>query len=1019
MIRPTLFIGLGTTGAEILGYLQELVLEEYGVPALPCFKYLAIETRDATRPGDVVGGRNEIEMVYTLVQDTDNIRRKMRSGEASALQDWFHPDILRLSGNQINDGVGNLRMAGRLCLWENWGEVAQKLSQAADDVRDRVAATHLLLLQHYARLGQDVDRDANLVDQVPGVYICGSLCGGTCGGMFVDIAYYLRDTLSLWRPPGREVAPTRVHGLFTILDAGSVVTSQEDIELRMAANCWASLIEHDYYCHPRAGYHAVFPDGREINRTAQPPLDYTYLVSCAGQGGLFRSAQRPDTKALNRMAALVLFTAVVGDLAREAAGIRVDYKALPRAIQLDDAQHSSCFASCGISAYWYPKYRISEAAALRVAAKVCRDWAGETPSGHKAARTDEEATREWEQMRDVGLGILTQGPHQQLRADVEQWFAQNRSELLELDDHAKGLLDALLSKLRQGGEYDEITRKNQATMLRTMQDQAGRAITERINTTKDFADVTHFVARLDSRAGEWLKNLPTGFPPLTPPWQRDAVRAGPDIWSRVLLQGSTVAKEKRTQTLADIEQWFLGKEGALELVARYRAREPVEGLRRFLGVGVQPTAEEQVLTQTMGTGTERVRRKLRSCHDRLQAKADELTGQLPGWENMQVITPAGAGIEDLKEEVDVLVRSLQHLDVAEWTALLQEAMEITLAGRTTQRPFNQYLETENEEGIERSLVAPIQRRALRMIGAFDIPTQVRKMPRAQVLAFARRSHPWLDLAGRLGGVQHRESLVAGCGEGVAPLIAWLAEPNQAPHSIEFNADKTVRTPLLSHLLMFYREEGLLYMDGNLAAANQFNMRYEQWLNPDASRRSRETGTREDINLAAIALHTHKMGRDYFDVWRAIRHHEAAELMKIARDLFSRLGQEPCMFEPAGRRGEEMVFRYIMDNGLEGTILLGEKGVETMASSDTALRQFRKAVEAAFRKIGRDGAAGRVNAYLHEVEQRDGIEVRRVAEEEYKHILDWYFPAQEEEGKHDNRIPTTTEERGPGEDRQSQ
>ena len=48
MIRPTLFIGLGTTGTNILKRLRELMSEEYGRAGLPIFRYIAIETDGLT-----------------------------------------------------------------------------------------------------------------------------------------------------------------------------------------------------------------------------------------------------------------------------------------------------------------------------------------------------------------------------------------------------------------------------------------------------------------------------------------------------------------------------------------------------------------------------------------------------------------------------------------------------------------------------------------------------------------------------------------------------------------------------------------------------------------------------------------------------------------------------------------------------------------------------------------------------------------------------------------------------------
>ena len=44
MIQPSLFVGIGTTGLRIVQFLRRFVFEEFGVPGLPFFRYLVIES---------------------------------------------------------------------------------------------------------------------------------------------------------------------------------------------------------------------------------------------------------------------------------------------------------------------------------------------------------------------------------------------------------------------------------------------------------------------------------------------------------------------------------------------------------------------------------------------------------------------------------------------------------------------------------------------------------------------------------------------------------------------------------------------------------------------------------------------------------------------------------------------------------------------------------------------------------------------------------------------------------------
>lgn len=49
-IKPTVYVGLGTTGMEILNHLRRLNHQEYGEAGLPIFRYVSIET-DAGKTG--------------------------------------------------------------------------------------------------------------------------------------------------------------------------------------------------------------------------------------------------------------------------------------------------------------------------------------------------------------------------------------------------------------------------------------------------------------------------------------------------------------------------------------------------------------------------------------------------------------------------------------------------------------------------------------------------------------------------------------------------------------------------------------------------------------------------------------------------------------------------------------------------------------------------------------------------------------------------------------------------------
>ena len=146
-IRPTLYVGLGTTGMTILNHLRVLNHNEYGSAEYPIFRYVSIET-DTSNNGTVseVDGnlaymsyddrgvptiydnqpRPESagnKVIHTIIPATEPIRNKIDSSHSSYnkhLYEWLYPGILDLDATTRAGGAGNLRMVGRLSLWENW-----------------------------------------------------------------------------------------------------------------------------------------------------------------------------------------------------------------------------------------------------------------------------------------------------------------------------------------------------------------------------------------------------------------------------------------------------------------------------------------------------------------------------------------------------------------------------------------------------------------------------------------------------------------------------------------------------------------------------------------------------------------------------------------------------------------------------------------------------------------------------------------------------------------------------------
>ncbi len=122
MITPTLFVGLGTTGTNILKELRKLMSEEYGHLGLPLFRYIAIETNGEVnvQNTDQMKDYERINLINATIPTVIPIRHKLTPGDPlynPQLVNWLDPELLKIEAGSFIAGASNIRMAGRLCLW--------------------------------------------------------------------------------------------------------------------------------------------------------------------------------------------------------------------------------------------------------------------------------------------------------------------------------------------------------------------------------------------------------------------------------------------------------------------------------------------------------------------------------------------------------------------------------------------------------------------------------------------------------------------------------------------------------------------------------------------------------------------------------------------------------------------------------------------------------------------------------------------------------------------------------------
>ena len=237
-VQPTLIIGLGGTGGEVLLRLRRKFFEQTLSPNHPSVRYLYIDCdRDFEERalGDPRARPVKAHIAFGL---GEKLLATVDSGffDAFNANPGFYGHIAawlpRELPPEVNLGAGAVRPIGRLTFFHNF----KKITTAIADAYDSFAVTQ--------RPGGGASAGAGS----PRIIIISSLAGGTGGGIFLDLGFWLRHKYgtNCW-----------IQGLFVLPDVFQGVQGGEHArseQATRAANGYACLKELEYF-HQRMDHH--------------------------------------------------------------------------------------------------------------------------------------------------------------------------------------------------------------------------------------------------------------------------------------------------------------------------------------------------------------------------------------------------------------------------------------------------------------------------------------------------------------------------------------------------------------------------------------------------------------------------------------------------------------------------------------------------------------------------------------------------------------------------------------------
>lgn len=948
MIKPTLFVGLGTTGTKILKSLRQLMAEEYTRAGLPIFRYIAIETDGAMTADnpDSMEDYEKITVVSATIDATVPIQHKLKPeypGYNPHLKDWLDARILGIKGFEA--GAANIRMAGRLCLWENWAKISGTLTreQHAIIAPATIRETNRILAAKGVALGDDPVGGGGI-----NVYIVGTLCGGSCSGMLIDMAYFFRNLLG-------KGDGSKIYGIFTIFDKTQAALKAANVTVQ-AANCYGALWELNYYNywnnqHPENStrYNVTFPDGVKVDEPTQLPFDYTTFVSQSGKipshkfvlgNGDF------DEGGLNLMVALNLFAEAAGDTDGRKEAIRTNFTGWKGFGELRKEPAGTIpvmvrrMASFGLTAVWYPKYRIASAAACLASRKLCDNWReAHVPKATIVA----DAAQEWETMLSQNLDILTSPvglPPLKGRIDAhlgqaQQEFGRETTTALQLQSmmqvFPQGEAGSFRDKFDSGGQYFALMEMQVVECKKVFRNEIERALNNQLSKidfqgTYGIGDVREFFQALDGKIKDTIDSCPDRLPSLDlrgldfDPMHR----AENNRWTKFIgLQAQSIEahRKKLIETYCGL---ISGNRNSIYVRLRnYFLRPALQEIREELGFGVQPrNTEGPNRRQTIQQRLDQILSNLGNCVRKFDEDYESAVNA-PKSECVKIVTNNPQNRIDA--DADELRSRIASMDTR--SALL------------SQQTMREFLERSSED-IASQMTETYRQLSLAEIKIDSVVTKTQEILKTggnDIQNLASRSNPYQELktANAALQIEPPPNIIFGHDDSTKTALSTLKQ-SLTSHTLAWDDPGGSS---VDHLLFFYQEEAGFTL-ADLSSYDALEQHFKANPGPYGHL------THQDPNFYDLEI-PHKSEK--LTRW-------CRALSDLVPEIRSRLNSEAFsgVFHPHSTH--HYVYEYYVDGVVQSLGLSDHSGGIKMLSrreNTDAYNDFFKAVQSGFARLGRE------------------------------------------------------------------
>ncbi len=340
-VSRSLIIGVGGTGHQIMLDIRRRLLSKYGaLDKLPIVAFLLLDTDQAlfAKNPDYEDAVNldAADKIHASVHGVDALRKSLK--EHPHLRGWLDPRVLT---GDIDQGAGAVRARGRLAYFWNYTQIARRLEeQMLQITKDSSKET---AIRNGLQVGEGIT-----------VYVVGSLLGGTGSGMFLDLAYTVRNKFKSQRM-------LETVGMF------SIPPNSEAVAVDNRPNAYAALVELNHYTDPTTTFTAQYQADIPPMEDADPPFRYTYLADTSSP-----TAQLDSVKDLVEMIGHSIFLDLTSEFQRQKKSNRNNFDQF--LITTDGLGCPQNYMGFGLASLYFPKDKVMAACANRLAGDIVRRW---------------------------------------------------------------------------------------------------------------------------------------------------------------------------------------------------------------------------------------------------------------------------------------------------------------------------------------------------------------------------------------------------------------------------------------------------------------------------------------------------------------------------------------------------------------------------------------------------------------------------------------------------------------------